>query len=234
MSPRDVDPDELAEALGKAPEAAEPTGTTEAPQGSGIGVAKGRSYGSDAGRIHGTKADPILVGGVGYPYLADLAIGTVIAHRIAREAPEQVAVADLSHTPVASVQTIAEGDHEAVLLVGAQKIGGELNDGEPSEDPGRVRSYPASQLEPMDQEEAVRLVGQGAMGLITVENVIQVGRSLGWLPERTRAITVEPRYDSWGMEIEEFSEPVEAALEDVLEEAWGWIETERARLAGDA
>lgn len=228
MTPDDLDPGEIEEALGALPDGLDPGAAPEG--GSGIGMAKGRSFGSESGRIHGTREDPLFVGGVGYPYLGDLAIGTVVAHRLAEAAPQDVAVADLSHTPVASVQTIAEGDHGAVLLVGAEKIGGELNDGEPSQDPGRIRSYPAAELAPMDREEAVRLVGQGAMGLITVENVIQIGRALGYLPERTRAITVEAAYDSWGMEIEEFSEPVEPALEDVLERAWSWIETERVRL----
>lgn len=228
MSPGDLDPEELEEALGALDEQPDPD-ADPAPGGSGVGVAKGRSYGSESGRIHGTKTDPLFVGGVGYPYLGDLAIGTVVAHRLAEREPEGVAVADLSHTPIASVQTIAEGEHQAVLLVGAEKRGGALNDGEPSEDPGRVRAYDAADVEPVDHDEAVRLLGQGAMGLITVRNVVRIGKALGSLPERTRAITVEPAYDSWGREIETFSEEVEPALEDVIERLDAWIEDELGR-----
>lgn len=223
MPPEDLDPEDLAEAL----DGLDAEATPPEARGSGVGVAQGRSFGAESGRIHGQPSDPLLVGGVGYPYLGDLAVGTVVAHRLAADEPQGVAVADLSHTPVASVQTVAEGDHEAVLLVGAEKRGGSLNDGEPSEDPGRVRSYAADDLPALDHEEAVELVGQGAMGLITVENVVQVGRALGELPERTHAVTVEPAYDSWGMEVQEFSEPVEEVLEEVLERVGDWIEEER-------
>lgn len=221
MTPRDVGPEDLEHALDELPEPPEAGFPAE---GSGVGIAKGRTFGSDAGRIHGSKTDPVLVGGVGYPYLADLALGTVLAHRLAETEPEGVAVADLSHTPIASVQTIAEGDHEALLLVGAEKRGGELNDGEPSEDPGRVRSYAPDDLPDLEREDATRLIGQGAMGLITVENVLQIGRLLDELPEPTRAITVEPAYDSWGMEVEAFSDPVEEVLDDLERRIEAWVE----------
>lgn len=222
--PPGPDREEIDALLDELPEAAAPA---RAGEGSGIGVAKGRSYGTESGRIHGAKDDALLVGGVGYPYLADLAVGTLAAHRLAATEPEDVAVADLSHTPVASVQTITEGQHAAVLLVGAEKRGGEINDGEPSHDPGRVRVYDADELPDLDPEAATRLIGQGAMGLITVENVLQVGRALDQLPEDTQAITVEPAYDSWGRDVGDLSDPVAIAFEDVMTRVEAWIEERR-------
>lgn len=224
VPPRDpgrADPADIEEALSLLDDQ-EDTPAPRPEAGSGIGVARGRSYGTEAGRIHGGREDRLFLGGVGYPYLADLAVGTLVAHRTAEAEPDDLAVADLSHTPVASVQTLAEGQHEAVLLVGAEKRGAEINDGEPSEDPGRVHTYELGDLAPLSSEEATRLIGQGAMGLITVENVLQVGRALDHLPEDTTAITVEPAYDSWGREVGDLSDPVAEALEEVLGKVEAW------------
>jgi hypothetical protein len=51
----------------------------------------------------------------------------------------------------------------------------------------------------------------------TVENVLVVARALDALPEDTRVLTVEPGYDSWGPTVKEFTDPVERALDPVLD-----------------
>lgn len=185
--------------------------------GSGYGVSKGASYGTEAGRVHGGPSDPVLVVGIGYPWLGDLAVGNVVADRIAAKQPDDVAVADCSHTPIATYQTISGGDHDAVVLVGAIKRGGELNDGTPSEEPGRVRDYPARDLDPVDEDRLRDLVGEGAMGSMTVENVVAICRAFDALPEQAWVVEVEPAYDSWGMEVEEFSDEVGAVLGEVTD-----------------
>jgi Ni,Fe-hydrogenase maturation factor len=174
------------------------------------------AFGTEPGLIAGTRKDPVLVAGVGYPLLSDLALGTVLAHRVAEWDLPGVAVTDLSHTPVAAYQTVSEGAYRTILLVGAEKRGGELNDGTPSENPGAIHEY-APDTVAIPDEGLTELVGQSAMGFNTLENVVVVTRALGSFPDDTRVIAVEPAYDSWGMNVDEFSDPVAAALEAVEE-----------------
>lgn len=166
--------------------------------------------------IAGDPTDPVLVAGVGYPLLGDLALGTVVAYRVAEWGLQGVAVADCSHTPVAAYQTITAGDYESVLLVGTEKRGGELNDGSPSETPGAVHEYEVADFE-VDEADIVQRIGESAMGSNTIENVVVISEALGELPQDTRIVTVESGYDSWGMNVDEFTEPVEDVLDDVLE-----------------
>ena len=170
----------------------------------------------EAGLVAGSRDDPVLVAGVGYPLLGDLALGTVVAYRVLEWGLPGVAVADCSHTPVAAYQTITAGAYETVILVGSEKRGGELNDGTPSENPGVVREYDATEYE-VPEDELVERVGESAMGSNTVENVLAIAEAFDGIPDDTRVITVEPGYDSWGMTVDEFTDPVERALEDVLE-----------------
>lgn len=184
---------------------------------------RGESFGTEPGLIAGTHEDPVLVGGVGYPLLSDLALGTVLAHQVAKWNLPNVAVADLSHTPVAAYQTVSEGDYRTVLLVGAEKRGGELNDGTPSENPGAIHKY-GPEAVAMPEERLTELVGQSAMGFNTLENVVAVTRALGSFPEDTRIIAVEPAYDSWGMNVDEFSDPVTEALDEVEEHLLNYLD----------
>lgn len=170
---------------------------------------------AEPGLIAGSPDDPVLVAGVGYPLLSDLAFGTVVAQVVASWQLPGVAVADMSHTPVAAYQTITAGEYEQVVIVGAEKRGGEVNDGDPSMDPGAIHEYSPSAVS-MPSDSLTALVGQTAMGLNTVENVVVVTRALGSFPTDARVITVEPAYDSWGMPVHEFSDPVQAAFEPVL------------------
>lgn len=177
----------------------------------------------DPGLIAGASDDPLLVAGVGYPLLGDLAIGTVVAYRVAEWGLPGVAVADCSHTPVAAYQTISGGTHETLVLVGAEKRGGVLNDGSPSESPGTVHEYDATDYS-ASRDDVVERVGESAMGSNTVENVVVVAESLGSLPADTRILTVEPGYDSWGMTVDEFTDPVREVLPAVLDRVLASIE----------
>lgn len=182
--------------------------------------------GRDAGLIAGEPSDPVLVAGVGYPLLGDLAIGTVVAYRIAAWDLPGVAVADCSNTPVAAYQTITGGDYEHLVVVGSEKRGGELNDGSPSANPGSVHEYDPGDFDAPD-DRLVELVGESAMGSNTVENVVVVSRALGDLPDDTSILTVEPGYDSWGLTVEEFTDPVDAVLDDVLDRVLDHVERSR-------
>lgn len=179
--------------------------------------------GGDAGLISGSAEDPVLVAGVGYPLLADLAIGTVVAYRVAERDLAGVAVADCSNTPVAAYQTITGGSHRTLVVVGPEKRGGDLNDGTPSENPGAIHEYRGDDFDaPADR--LADLVGESAMGSNTVENVMVVSRTLGELPDDAHVVTVEPGYDSWGLTVEEFTDPVEDVLDEVLDRVLEHIE----------
>ena len=196
----------------------------ERPLFAGVtGASYGESFGTEAGLIAGTSEDPVLVAGVGYPLLSDLAFGTVVAHLVADWDLPGVAVADLSHTPVAAYQTISAGDYETVLLVGAEKRGGDLNDGTPSADPGAIHEYAPDAVE-LPEDGLTELVGQTAMGFNTLENVVIVTRAFGSFPEETGVIAVEPAYDSWGMAVDEFSGPVDEAFDEVVARLLDYLE----------
>lgn len=180
--------------------------------------------GEAAGLIAGRSEDPVLLAGVGYPLLGDLSVGTVIAYRIAASQPDGVAVADCSNTPVAAYQTITAGSHETLVVVGAEKRGGELNDGTPSESPGEIHEYGPEDFGAREPE-VVDLIGESAMGSNTVRNVMVVATTLGECSENTHILTVEPGYDSWGLAVDEFTSPVEDALDELLERVRDLIET---------
>jgi Ni,Fe-hydrogenase maturation factor len=182
--------------------------------------------GEEAGLVAGGRDDPVLVAGVGYPLLGDLALGTVVAYRVVEWDLPGVAVADCSHTPVAAYQTITAGEYETLILVGAEKRGGELNDGTPSEDPGAVHEYDAATYE-IPADELVERIGESAMGSNTVENVLAIAEAFGDLPDDTRIVTVEPGYDSWGMTVDEFTDPVADALDGVVERVLDSVEEAR-------
>lgn len=192
--------------------------------GGGSEASMGESFGTNAGLVHGDRSDPVLVAGVGYPLLGDMALGTVVAYRVADWDLPGVAVADCSHTPVAAYQTFTETEYEAIVIVGAEKREGEVNDGQPSADPGAIHEYGPDRMTVPDDESVTELLGQTAMGLNTLENVVVVTRALGEFPERTRIISVEPAYDSWGMNVQEFTGPVEASLDEVLERVLTYLE----------
>lgn len=199
-----------------------------ADRGAGSGVLFDEAYrpgesGTAAGLVAGSPDDPVLVAGVGYPLLGDLAVGTVVAYRVAGWDLPGVAVADCSNTPIAAYQTITDGDHDTLIVVGPEKRGGELNDGTPSETPGAVHEYAPDDFEAPD-DRLVDLVGESAMGSNTVENVLVVSRAVGELPPETHVLTVEPGYDSWGPTVEEFTDPVDAVLDDVTERVLEYIE----------
>jgi Ni,Fe-hydrogenase maturation factor len=184
--------------------------------GSGHGTSKGRSFGTDAGLIAGTKDAALLVVGVGYPYLSDLAFGNVVADRVARWDLPGVAVADCSHTPIAAYQSITAGEYEQVVVVGARKRGDGLNTGTASDQPGEIHVYPPGEVAVPDGD-LVERIAECAMGSNTVQNVVITTRALDGFPTDSLVIDVEPKYDSWGFEVSEFSPPVADALADTLD-----------------
>lgn len=189
-------------------------GTVGIP-GSGHGTSRGQSFGTDAGLIAGSKDASALVVGVGYPYLSDLALGNVVADRVAAWELPGVAVADCSHTPIAAYQSITAGEYEHTIVVGARKRGGGINTGTASDQPGEIHTYHPGEVD-VPGTDLVERIAECAMGSNTVENVVVTTRALGEFPDDTLIVDVEPKYDSWGFEVTEFSPPVADALDRVL------------------
>lgn len=174
--------------------------------------------GPDPALVAGTRDDPVLVCGVGNPLLSDLAVGPVLAYHVARLAIPGVAVADASHTPIATFQTLEAGEYDTVIVVGGEKRGeGAFADGTPSRDPGAIHEFGPDDYDVRADEELVKRVGESAMGSNTVEDVLVIADAFDALPVATRAVTVEVGYDSWGMNVDEFTDPVETALADVFD-----------------
>lgn len=173
---------------------------------------------ADVGLIAGHRDDPVVVCGVGYPSLSDLAFGTVLAYHVAALDIPGVAVADASHTPITAYQTLDEGDYSTAIVVGAEKRGGGVvADGTPSRTPGKIREFDAREYPEPHEEELVNRVAESALGSNTVDNVVHISAGFGALPETTHVVTVEVGYDSWGMNVDEFTDPVNAARETVLD-----------------
>ncbi len=192
--------------------------------GSGHGISKGQSFGTDAGLIAGSRSASALVVGVGYPYLSDLAVGNVVADHVAAWGLPDVAVTDCSHTPIAAYQSITAGTYDHVVIVGARKRGDGINTGTESDDPGTIHAYRPDEVDVPDTG-LVERVAECAMGSNTVANVVIITQALGEFPEDTLIVDVEPKYDSWGFDVTEFSPPVADALENVLDLLLAHLET---------
>lgn len=194
----------------------EPGSASRDALGSGHGTSRGRSSGTDAGLIAGSRDASALVVGVGYPYLSDLAVGNVVADRVAGWELPGVAVADCSHTPIAAYQSITAGEYDHVVVVGARKRGDGLNTGTASDRPGAIHTYRPDEIAVPDGD-LVERIAECAMGSNTVENVVITTRTLDEFPDDSLIVDVEPKYDSWGFDVTEFSPPVADALGTVLD-----------------
>ncbi|WP_338738988.1 hypothetical protein [Haloplanus salilacus] len=152
---------------------------------------------------------------MGYPYLSDLAVGNVVADRLATCDLPDVAVADCSHTPIAAYQTITVSEYDTVVIVGARKRGDGLNTGTQSDDPGRIHTYPTTDI-PVPEDDIVDRLAECAMGSNTVENVVITTKALGEFPPDSTVVDIEPAYDSWGFTVDEFSPAVADRFDDLL------------------
>lgn len=149
----------------------------------------------------------MLVGGVGYRFLRDESVGLHITDRIAGRAPAGVEVEDLGYHAVGFLQNLQERPpYDRVVLVAG------IRRGRPA---GTVEAYR------WDEEPAPDVVqeyvGEAAVGMISLEGHLTVGRAFGGLPADVRVVEVEPGPEGWG---EGFSPEVEAVLDAVEEAVW--------------
>jgi len=151
------------------------------------------------------QSGPVLVGGIGLPWLRDLDFGTQFVRRVeGLEWPENVLVEDLSFAAHRVLDRIVEIGPSKVVLVGCMP--------REVDPPGSVRRYILDLTPPPDQEVHERL-GEAAGGIIDLDHTLAVVRYWKGFPEGTVVIEVEPGDRSFGLG---FSTEVEGVVDTVL------------------
>ena len=157
-----------------------------------------------------TPSGPVLVGGIGLPWLRDLDFGTQFVRRVQDlEWPENVLVEDLSFAAHRALDRLLEINPSRVVLVGCMP--------REVDPPGTIRRYQLDLTPPPDEEVHDRL-GEAAGGIIDLDHTLAVVRYWKGFPEDTVVIEVEPGDRSFGLgfstEIEEVVDTVLAMVRD--------------------
>lgn len=151
-------------------------------------------------------AAQVLIAGVGYPFLRDLSVGPVLVPELQREEwPPGVEVDDWSFNPIAIVQRLEARPtpYDRIVLFAAVERGRE---------PGRVSWYRWPGNLP-DPDEIQQRVGEAVMGIISLDNLLIVGRHFGAFPDDIVVVEIEPEDTGWGPG---FTPRIEAALGDAI------------------
>ena len=150
----------------------------------------------------------ILVGGVGYRYLRDGAVGVYMTDRLAASATNGIEMEDLGYHPVGFTQNLQDRpNYDRIVLVGAMTRGRE---------PGTVTAYRWDHVLPPAKEIQDR-VSEAVTGVISLENLLIVTEAFGAFPDDVRVVEVEPADESWG---DGFSPVIEAKLGEIEEAVW--------------
>lgn len=150
----------------------------------------------------------VLVGGVGYRFLRDGALGPYMSDTLASRASNGIEVEDLGYHPVGFTQNLQERpDYDRVVLVAAVERGRK---------PGTVKAYRWDHVLPSTHEIQER-VGEAVTGSISLDNLLIVTEAFGAFPDDVRVVEVEPADETWG---EGFSDVVEAKLPEIEETVW--------------
>ena len=158
-----------------------------------------------SGPTEATSRGPVLVGGIGLPWLRDLDFGTQFVRRVeGLEWPENVMVEDMSFAAHRALDRLLEIKPSRVILVGCMP--------RESDPPGAIRRYQLDLTPPPDDEVHERM-GEAAGGIIDLDHTLAVVRYWKGFPEDTIVIEVEPGDRSFGLG---FSPEVEDVVDKVL------------------
>jgi len=150
----------------------------------------------------------VLVGGVGYRFLRDGAVGPYMSDLLTARAGNGIEVEDLGYHPVGFTQNLQDRPkYDRIVLVGAVGRGRE---------PGTVKAYRWDHVLPSPTEIQER-VGEAVTGTISLDNLLIVTEAFGAFPDDVRVVEVEPADEGWG---EGFSPVVEAKLREIEEAIW--------------
>ena len=154
----------------------------------------------------------MLVGGVGYRFLRDNALGVHLTDTLASRATNGIEVEDLGYHPIGFHQNLVDRPaYDRVVIVGAIKRGRE---------PGTVKAYRWDHQLPPPKDVQDR-VSEAATGVISLDNLLIVTEQFGGFPDDVWVVEVEPEDESWG---DGFSETIEAKLPEIEETVWSLTE----------
>jgi hydrogenase maturation protease len=157
------------------------------------------------GPTDNTAGGPVLVGGIGLPWLRDLDFGTQFIRRVeGLDWPEHVMVEDLSFAAHRALDRLREIEPSRVVLVGCMP--------REVDPPATIRRYKLDLTPPPDEEVHERM-GEAAGGIIDLDHTLAVCRYWKGFPEDTVVIEIEPGDRSFGLG---FSAEVEAVVDTVL------------------
>ena len=150
----------------------------------------------------------ILVGGVGYRYLRDGAVGPYMTDTLAASATNGIEVEDLGYHPVGFTQNLQDrAAYDRIVLVGAITRGRE---------PGTVTAYRWDHALPSVKEIQER-VSEAVTGVISLDNLLIVTEAFKAFPDDVRVVEIEPADEGWG---EGFSPVIENKLTEIEEAVW--------------
>ena len=150
----------------------------------------------------------ILVGGVGYRFLRDNALGIHLTDTLADRATNGIEIEDLGYHPVGFTQNLQDRPpYDRIIFVGAIARGRE---------PGTVRAYRYDHVLPPTEEIQER-VSESVTGVISLDNLLIVTEAFGAFPDDVWVVEVEPADEGWG---EGFSPEIEAKLPEIEETVW--------------
>ncbi len=152
-----------------------------------------------------TRSGPVLVGGIGLPWLRDLDFGTQFVRRVEdQDWPDDVIIEDISYAAHRVLHLLQDLRPSKVVLVGAMP-----RDVDP---PGTIRRYMLDLAPPPDDEVHERLT-EAVGGIIDLDHTLAVVRYWKGFPADTVVIEIEPGDKSFGLG---FSNEVEAVVDEVL------------------
>lgn len=150
----------------------------------------------------------VLIGGVGYRFLRDGALGPSLADALAPRAGDGVEVEDLGYHPVGFTHNLqARPPYDRIVLVGAVARGRQ---------PGTVTAYRWDHVLPSVKEIQER-VAEAVTGVISLDNLLIVTEAFGALPADVWVVEAEPADEGWG---EGFSPEVESKLAQIEATVW--------------
>ncbi len=150
----------------------------------------------------------VLVGGVGYRFLRDNAVGLYMTDQLSARVTDGIEAEDLGYHPIGFIFNLEERPaYDRIVLVGAVARGRE---------PGTVTTYRWDHALPSPEEIQER-VSEAVTGVVSLDNLLIITEALGTLPDDVRVIEIEPADETWG---EGFSPLIESKLTEIEEAIW--------------
>lgn len=150
----------------------------------------------------------VLVGGVGYRFLRDNAVGLYMTDQLSARVTDGIEAEDLGYHPIGFIFNLEERPaYDRIVLVGAVARGRE---------PGTVTTYRWDHALPSPEEIQER-VSEAVTGVVSLDNLLIITEALGTLPDDVRIIEIEPADETWG---EGFSPLIESKLTEIEEAIW--------------